>query len=593
MKLWQRIGTVSVIATLLAGGLPQPQAEAVSTTSKLIYLYVDSKEAYVNGQKFLLDAPATVMKGTTYVPIKFLGDQLGFKVTYNTAKKMTEILAGSTVVQLDFARKVAYENGMPVPLDTVATIDKNQRTLLRVKQMARYLKIKEPAYNATLKRIELSFVPPTEGLYDPDKKNSRPVAKFTFGKSVYRKGEPIEYVDLSYDSDGDPISFYTWTGKKEAFFEAGTYQVTLKVTDRTGLVSNDYTRSITISDETYLTPEQFALQMRKPGSYIADEEFPELFASLRKAEYAQKTVENDNTRPLLFSDSPETYTQKGILYQDQINGNARLYAHHINGMSERTKFAIYLTNNSDQEVQLKTTNKGEAYPSSNPALVGHVAAMDFLLHDPLDEQITVAPGETLLYKELPTFFPQMGMNSIYDVETTGPLTATFAAVDLTAGPESITNGTYQPLNRSIHVRGTFPYSDSHWYLDGNTMNGATRVSIADGTTDPFASGTDVLTGTPATNKGSFGVVYNLHIENPKKMAILFIARAGGYKGSVKINGKIVQVPQSGILTPLDKYMLLERTKGTEGTLDIELMPPAGSNLPVDMVFYPLDEVTQQ
>ncbi|ANE48874.1 hypothetical protein SY83_11835 [Paenibacillus swuensis] len=578
---------MTAIASVLVSGLPLSAANAVSSTSKLIYLYFDSKEAYVNGEKVMLDTPATAIKGTTYVPIKFLGDQLGFNVTYNAAKKMTEIVAGTTVIQLDFKRKVAYENGMPVPIDTVAAIV-NERTMLRVKQMARYLKIKEPAYNAELKRLELSFVPSTESLYDPNKKNSRPVAKFTFSKTSYAKGEPIEYVDLSYDSDGDPISYTSWTGKQDAYFEAGTYPVTLKVTDRTGLVSNVYTRNVTITDESYMTREQFALQMQKPGSYISDEEFPELFANLRTATYADKTVENDLSRPLLFSDSPETYKQKGILYQDRINGAARIYAHHINGMAEPTKFAIYLTNNSDQEVKILTTNKGEAYPSSNPALVGHVASMDFLLHDPTNDNMSVAPGETVVYRELPSFYPMMGMNSIYDVETTGELTVTFAATSLDAGPETITDGTYQPLERSVHIRGTFPYADTHWYVDGSTMTEPKRIAIADGTTDPFASGVDAVTGTETTNKGSFGVVYNLHIENPKKMAILFIARAGGYKGPVRINGKIVQVPKSGILTPLDKYMLLDRTSGTEATLDIEITPPAGSNLPVDLVFYPLD-----
>lgn len=590
MKFVSRYTAFLLVLTLTFTVIVPTMASAVSSTSKLIYFYINEKKAYINGQEVILDTPATAIKNTIYVPIKFLGDTLGFQVTYNQAKKITEIVTPTTLIQLDFVNKVAYENGMPVPLESVAALV-NNRTMVRVKQMARYMNIKEPNYNNELKRIELMFVPTAENMYDPDKNNSKPIAKFTFAKTSYRKGEPVKFLDLSYDPDGEGIVNYEWTAKKDAYFEAGSFPVTLKVTDRSGNISTVYTRNITIVDTTYLTAEQYALQMQAPGTFLMKAEFTDLFNRLRVAPFATKTTEYD-TRKLLFSDSPETYTQTGILYEDRINGMARIYAHHINGMKVTTQLSIYLTNRTDHAVNVKTTNKGEAYPSLNPALVGHVASTDLLLHDPVNENFAIAPGETIVYHQLPLFYPNMGANLIYDLETDDELTVTVAALDPgISGAEGINTGIYAKLDKGVHVRGTFPYSDTQWTIDGSLMSEPTRVTIGDGTTDTFAKGIDAMTGVETINKGSFGIVYHIRINNPKKMAILFLARAGGYKGPMTINGEVVQVPKSGIITPLDRYTLVERTKGTEGVLDIEITPPAGSNLPVDLVFYPLDTLT--
>ncbi|MNP58804.1 hypothetical protein D3C76_1537530 [compost metagenome] len=50
------------------------------------------------------------------------------------------------------------------------------------------------------------------------------------------------------------------------------------------------------------------------------------------------------------------------------------------------------------------------------------------------------------------------------------------------------------------------------------------------------------------------------------------------------------VPQSGVLSAFDGVILLGRTTGKEETLDIEFSPPGASNLPVDIVMYPLRDL---
>ena len=51
--------------------------------------------------------------------------------------------------------------------------------------------------------------------------------------------------------------------------------------------------------------------------------------------YLWKQKDDDTT--LLFSDSPETVEQDGILYQDTVKGDTRLLYYHLNGMKEDKK----------------------------------------------------------------------------------------------------------------------------------------------------------------------------------------------------------------------------------------------------------------
>ena len=46
-----------------------------------------------------------------------------------------------------------------------------------------------------------------------------------------------------------------------------------------------------------------------------------------------------NGPKLLFSDSPETVYNNGILYRDKVEGDVRLFLHHVNGVAGKKKLA--------------------------------------------------------------------------------------------------------------------------------------------------------------------------------------------------------------------------------------------------------------
>lgn len=575
----------TILAALLSSMLVLPQVQAVSSTTMYILLYLDKPEAFVNGQTVQLDAPATIIGDKTFVPAKFLGDTMGFKVAWNEASKKIEMQTDSSTIELDPGNNKVTINGYTEPFDGMAKIV-NGRLMVKLTWVADYMGAKYN-YNEELRRVEVIYVKLPKGLsLANDSENSKPVAKFALAKSSYRIGEPVKYIDLSYDPDAEGIVKQEWIGKEEAFFSPGRHRVSLQVTDSKGNKSDPYVRYVEVTDERYLSELEYALYYKPINSYIMTD-WGMLWQHFWDLPQLNKTVTEDKTRTLLVSDSPETFTQKGILYQDKINGKGRLYADHVNGMEEKVQFVILATNMTDKELTVRTTNKGEVYPSIYANIIGHEASVDFLLHDKIDEKLVIPPKQSAVFVQMPHFLPGQGVNVFYDVETSGEVQFSFMAMDLIPTPTS--TYFYKPLPFSGNVRGTYPVSEIRWNVDADKFNEPSRLIIGDDRTDPFIWGTDAFEKIRMKNQGNYGVVYKIHADKPRKMAILILARGGNFKGPFKVNGEFVMVPTSGVFTAFDGLQIIGRTTGTEEALDIEFTPPAGSAFPIDLIFYPLED----
>lgn len=583
---------IALILITLMTFAASPFVLAVSVSSSSIYalFYLDKQEAFVNNQKFDLDAPVTIINNNTYVPAKFLGDLLGAKVEWNDATKKVQMLTPKAYIDFDLVNKDVTVNGTIVPFDSVSTI-RNDTLLVKLTWLSNFIGFKYN-YNAELRRIEVTYIKTPKSAYTDSMfyndmiPNSRPIAKFTFGKETYKKGEPVEYIDLSYDPDTDGLTNYEWTGNKETFFEAGTFPVTLKVTDQKGTISNEYTRNITIEDKTFLDPIPYQIHNNPVGSLIKTR-WEDLYTYFFDLPKLPNTVRHDLNRKLIVSDSPETFTQRGILYQEKVDGKARLYADHVNGMREKVKFAILASNANNQDATIRITNQGEVFPSTDANLIGNDGSVDFLLKDKIKSEILSVPaGKTIFFKQMPDFYPEQGMNVIYDVETSGEVTFSFVTMEPNEDAEAINK--YKVLSFTGNVRGTFPASDTLWYSEG-PIKKPTLLVVGDNETDVFLKGFDKFRNQEVTNEGNYGVVHHIKINHPGRVAVLLLARGGVYKGPFKINEKLILAPFSGVITAFDGVQVLARTKGNEETLDIEFTPPAGSAFPIDLIFYPLED----
>jgi hypothetical protein len=581
-----KISFTLLMTLFLAVSVVVPSASAVSTSTNFLDLFPGEAAAYVNSQKVDLtaDEASVLVNGTVFIPLKFVAQTMGIDLVWNAKTSRVEMNTPGFRIEIDIANNILYVNKVKVPLDKTAMM-RGDTLLVKLSWVSDYMGGKYE-FTPSLNRAEIIFVKRPDGVYDSTTKQSNPVAKFTFGKPSYRIGEPVKYIDLSYDPDSEGIADYTWTGNREAFFAAGTYPVTLQVADGKGLTSDVYTRNLVITDEVYTSEFEYPLYFAEPGSFIPAD-WGIIWEHYHDLPELPRSVTYDSDRKLIVSDSPEDITEKGILYQDIVKGKVRLYADHVNTMIERIQFAIMVTNNTGKPVTVKTTNKGEVYPSAYANLIGHEASVDFMIGDPMSEELIVPPNRTVVYVQMPDFYPGQGVNAFYDVETDGEVTFSFLAMDPISTPVSV--GLYKPLDYVANVRGTFEAADVRWDIDASSFDVPSRLIIGDGESDLFIPGYDVQRKQKVTDDGNYGVMYEIHALNPRKMVILLLPRGGYFKGPFKFNGEFMMAPASGLLPPFEGVQVLARTTGNEGSLDIEFTPPAGSAFPVDLIFYPLED----
>jgi hypothetical protein len=574
-------GSLSVAANPAANAAAASTPESVS-----LLLYYGQMDAYIDGEKVQLQAPVMRMKEKTYVPASLLPTTLGIPVKWEQASGTVLITTPAAFLAFDLSAQKLSVNGEAEEYSETAMV-LNDRLYIDLAWLNRYVGYKAQV-NEELQRVELLYVSHkgTAGFFNDIMPNSKPIAKFAVDKQKYRLGEPIRYTDLSYDPDGDSIANVEWTGKAEAIFEPGLFKVSLQATDNRGTVSVVFSYNVEIVDEPFLDAFEFKVYHDPVGTFVKEEE-ARLRQYLRDIPQLPNKVTIAEKRPLVVSDSPETFEHKGFLYQEKVNGKARLYADHVNGMKEKVQFAIVARNpNPDKPVRITTSRHGEVYPSIYANLIGNEASIEFLQSASTPETMVLAPYQTAYYKKMPELFPDQGMNVMYDVETDGDVYFSFVAMDAGAGLDSI--GMFKQLEYTGNVRGTFTSSDVSWDVDAKSFTKPSSLTIGDGTTDKFVTGTDFFKQEDSLNLGNYGVIYNIHIDQPRKMAVLLLPRGGVFKGPVEVNGKIVQTPPSGVMMDYEGYTILARTDGTEPALNIEFTPAAGSAFPVDVIFYPLE-----
>jgi PKD repeat protein len=575
---------MSVLFSLMMTSAASAAQSMSSTSTTYMLLYVDKVEAFFNGKQIILESPATIINDKMFVPAKVLGDAMGLKVEWNEATRLIEMTTPGFNIVLDSDHKAVWINGIRYPFDSVAAISKEGRLMIKLTWLADYMGARY-IYNDELRRVEIIHTKTPVGIYIPNTGNSNPVAKFNFAKAAYKIGEPVKYIDLSYDPDSEGLVKYEWQGNEDVFFTPGTYPITLTVWDAHGNKSETYLRNLTIMNEEYLSELEYPIYYKPVGGFIKTD-WSMLWGNFWNLPQLPKQATTDNTRKLLVSDSPEEFTEKGILYQDNVTGKGRLYADHINGTKEKVTLAILAKNLTTKPVTIKTTNKGEVWPSVYANLIGNEASVDFLMNDPRNDSMEIPAGQTFIYSQMPEFYPGQGVNLFYDVETSGDVQFTFVATNQVS---QSTLSTLPLLAFNGHVRGTFPVSQVNWQVDASSFTKPSRLIIGDGTTDPFQPGYDPMRKQNVTNEGNYGVVYKIHADKPRKMAIMLLAYGGVFKGPIKINGEISLVPYSGVITAFDGMQILARTTGNEEALDIEFTPPAGSAFPIDLIFYPLED----
>lgn len=298
---------------------------------------------------------------------------------------------------------------------------------------------------------------------------------------------------------------------------------------------------------------------------------------------------------LLLSDSPETVAADGVLYQDTVNGAARVFFHHVNGTTAPKRFVVLLANAGTQEVIVTVHQHGVAGPGWDYLDVGKTAQERYFNGNGIYFVAVPPHGTALLDSALAEMKVTQGalVNGIYDFTADGPVQVRVLALPAAGDINALAaKATVLPPDQ-YRLRGTFDGADrlvlpSRVYTPQE--NRAVVLTLADDERDKYVSGKDATTGQTVVNYGDYGVYYRIFWPSDGRgnMAVYLNPRGGQYAGALQVKYRATE--NKVILTPDDRVSLDDPSQAARlGTyaagesLWFGFMPPGASNLPVKLV----------
>ena len=220
-----------------------------SMQEERIILTLDQKDALVNGVPYTLNAPPIAIEGRTYLPLRFIGEQvLHAQLDWQPENETITISKDGKQIIVVVGKNIALVNGEEIELDAPPIV-KEGSTLLPVRFISEQFNIIS-SYDKVTK--EITLVGPSKGT------NTKPIASFNFSESTYVAGQVVSATSTSYDSDGHKLIDKLWciVGEKTITNKelsnmfrtprAGTYTIGLQVQDEYGLWSDWTYQDITI-----------------------------------------------------------------------------------------------------------------------------------------------------------------------------------------------------------------------------------------------------------------------------------------------------------------------------------------------------------
>lgn len=174
---------------------PAPTPAPKPTPQKKVQLTLGSKNALVDGKKVALPVPAQSIDGRTYLPLRFLSEQiLNTSPTFNSKTKQISVKTKTAKATVTIDKKEAILNGKKISISD-APIVKDNTTLLPLKFFVDNFGL-SVSYDPATKEVVVK-----EKILDANP----PVADFEFVAPEYIQGQKIEITDKSSDIDGDTI----------------------------------------------------------------------------------------------------------------------------------------------------------------------------------------------------------------------------------------------------------------------------------------------------------------------------------------------------------------------------------------------------
>jgi hypothetical protein len=303
---------------------------------------------------------------------------------------------------------------------------------------------------------------------------------------------------------------------------------------------------------------------------------------------------------LLLSDSPEMVPADGILYQDKVSGNVRLFFYHVNATDTAKRMEVLLENSGPETAHVVIRRSGLGGPGYSWMAVGKEAETSYLSGSQVQRISVPARGSAPLSAEISNtaVLPNMLINGIFDFTADRPVTVRVMMLPMLADSGAYSRQAKILPADEVHLRGTFEGADRRLVpvkiFDPLRDRGAV-LTLADNEVDRYLEGIDATDGVKVLNYGNYGVVYEIFLpsKNTGKLACYLAPMGGPYAGAVAV--KYGPVNQKPVATPPDRTFF-----GGYGTTDFALLgifdgsqplsfvfsPPGGSDLPVKFIILP-------
>lgn len=311
----------------------------------------------------------------------------------------------------------------------------------------------------------------------------------------------------------------------------------------------------------------------------------------------------DKQGTLLFSDSPETVPDDGILYEDVVKGNGRLYYYHVNGTSDDKKVVVMLTNESlKNDVDFHITRSTQVGPSIDYLDVGKNSQLNYFGYQSPRHIFINKNSRQILENRTNRMLIRTNelVCGIYDFTTQNPVKITVMMLPIDADPyEFIKTASVLPKDTS-RLRGTFKNMDrilQSTKIYNPQQNGAVYFTVADDSDDTYLTGIDATDGSSVKNYGNYGVLYYINIPTSGMGNIhYYLQPLGGiYAGAVAVqvndspNSTVLPTPSESCFFGENTYQNYYADLGIYKTRDSVLFqysPPGASNLPIRIIIAP-------
>lgn len=531
-----------------------------------VQLTLFSKDAFVNGKKVKLNTPATISKGRTLVPLRFISENFNGIVKWNQSEQKVTISMDGQLVEESKAHVYLLNKKLsltPIEIDKTTYIPLKD-FILQMDEQTYWSQYGEEI-NIELADVRIiAFVGHSEAYINDE--------------AIQTRGYPIEKNGTVYV----PVDYITE-------LIDGTYQT----------VGNSIYYNITHS------AYRKDLLKIEHDTIVAPKNVPE-------AKFVGE-------RRLLLSDNPENLTREAIpfeiatLWDDSVISEKtsidhRVHGWHVNHLGKRIKLGITIENRSNNNtieveglegITRRKTNGMGSYdvglPIAKAVISGELSPIRMNNRVVKPNEIETIQYMDMNNKQLIGFLSDF---KVIKVSGTGDLDYIVRVVMSQDGSD-LESIQLPPLQMNLvesHPRGTWPSSEIEAELPTYHVGSAeSAYSISNGKTDNLMRTDNSLGHHEGTirNPGHFGTTYKviIPIQNDtgitKTVRVRLSARGGTYNGALKVLDKVYIVPY---LRPFIEVanVIDYKVEKNQDVLELEIMHSGGASLPLAIDLITLD-----